>query len=95
MSDKIEFNTLLQRNVLTASEVAKGKPVNQRTTQEIFEARNRIKEGLPPIYELTWEEWLPFGMEVQKQSCHSQPDSAYVQAARFEYDWAVANLRSY
>ena len=90
-----ELNDLLQANKLKAAEVAKGTPVNQRTTQEIFEARHRIKQGLPHIYELTWEEWLPFGIEVQKQSCHSQPDSAYVQAARFEYDWAVANLRSY
>ena len=84
-----ELTDLLQCNILKAVEIGKGKPVNERTNQETFTARAIIKDGLPPIHTLTLEDWLPFGIEVQKQSSRDQPDSFYIRAARFEWEWAV------
>lgn len=52
-----------------------------------------MKRFLPPIHELTLDEWLPFGIEVQKQSARDQPDSFYIRAARFEWEWVVNKFK--
>lgn len=40
-----ELTDLLQRNILKAAEIDKGKPVNERTNEEIFTAYSRINPG--------------------------------------------------
>jgi hypothetical protein len=44
-----------------------------------------------PRYEMTWEEFKPYGVAIQKQSAWGQPDSHYERGAKFEWEWAQKN----
>jgi hypothetical protein len=73
----------------------KEKPVNERTQQEIFNAKQKIADTMPkPINKMTWKEFKPYGIEMAKQSSHSQPDSFYERVAKMEHDWAIKNDKS-
>ncbi len=73
----------------------KEKPVNERSPKEIGEAKQKIADTMPkPINEMTWEEFKPFGIKMQKQSSHSQPESFYERGAKTEHDWAIKNNKS-
>lgn len=71
------------------------KPVNERSQKEIHEEKQKIANSMPkPINKMTWEEFKPYGVEMQKQSAHSQPDSYYERMAKMEHDWAIKNDKS-
>lgn len=72
-----------------AAEVAPDKPVNERTDKEIREARKIIESEMPPIEEMTWEEYKPYGVAIQQQSSYGQPESFYERFAKMEYDNAI------
>jgi hypothetical protein len=73
----------------------KDKPVNERSIQEISEAKQKIADTMPkPINKMTWEEFKPYGVKMQKESSHSQPDSWYERQAKHEHDWAIKNDKS-
>lgn len=73
----------------------KDKPVNERSNQEIGEAKQKIADTMPkPIHKMTWEEFKPYGIEMQKQSAHGQPESHHKRLAKMEHDWAIKNGKS-
>ena len=85
--NQIEFESKQEEN--------KDKPVNERTQKEIGDAKQKIADSMPkPINKMTWEEFKPYGVEMQKQSAHSQPDSHYERLAKMEHDWAIKNDKS-
>ncbi len=71
------------------------KPVNERSAEEIFRAKQEIANSMPkPINKMTWKEFKPYGVEMAKQSSLGQPDGFYEKQAKFEHDWAIKNDKS-
>jgi len=75
-----------------AAKIGGSKPVNERTNKEINEARELIENTMPKSKgEMTWNEYKPYGVAIQKQSSHSQPESFYERGAKMEHEWALKN----
>jgi hypothetical protein len=84
-----------QKETPKAEKKDQEKPVNERTTKEISQAKQKIADTMPkPIHKMSWEEFKPYGVEMAKQYSHSQPDSFYERQAKLEHDWAIKNNKS-
>lgn len=82
----------LKDAIKKADKVAPNKKPNEREHSEINKARQFIIDAMPKLrYEMTWEEFKPYGIAMQKQSAWGQPDSHYERLAKWEYDWGKKN----
>jgi hypothetical protein len=93
---KVYFTNLGKKEFNSLEDVADNKPVNERSNQEIGEAKQKIADTMPkPINKMTWEEFKPYGIEMQKQSSYGQPESHYERLAKMEHDWAIKQIENY
>jgi hypothetical protein len=82
----------LEDAIEKANDVAPDKKPNERDHEEIILARQYIIDSMPKLRcDMSWEEFKPYGIAIQKQSSWGQSDNFYERNAKFEWEWGQKN----